>query len=133
MDIRRRKILSWLGTWLLGICAIFFGSMLKSRMKFLVTQTSLRRLPLDLPQGISFHHGIIVNRRSNKYFVISAHCTHLGCTIDTMKEGELLCPCHGSRYSLDGKVVSGPARRNLKLLRHRIDEKENVLIIEDPV
>jgi cytochrome b6-f complex iron-sulfur subunit len=43
---------------------------------------------------------------------LSARCTHLGCILENTTDG-FECPCHGSCYSLDGKVVSGPATRDL--------------------
>jgi len=41
-------------------------------------------------------------------------CTHLGCAYH-WEEGkkQFLCPCHSSVFSIDGKVVSGPAQRPL--------------------
>lgn len=44
--------------------------------------------------------------------VVSAICTHLGCTVQRTSDG-FECPCHGSCYSEDGKVLSGPAPRSL--------------------
>lgn len=43
-------------------------------------------------------------------------CTHLGCRLET-NEAELTedCPCHGSRYTADGVVLDGPARKDLHL------------------
>jgi cytochrome b6-f complex iron-sulfur subunit len=69
------------------------------------------------PQGYTFDPGrrIFVARSENQFHVISAVCTHLGCTVQ-WREGEFRCPCHGSRYSPDGAVISGPAPRPLSWL-----------------
>jgi cytochrome b6-f complex iron-sulfur subunit len=42
------------------------------------------------------------------YAVIGAICTHLGCVVALTGDG-FACPCHGSKFALDGKVVKGPA------------------------
>jgi glycine/D-amino acid oxidase-like deaminating enzyme/nitrite reductase/ring-hydroxylating ferredoxin subunit len=46
---------------------------------------------------------------------LSARCTHLGCLVhfnDTEVAWE--CPCHGSRFAVDGSVLQGPANRPLE-------------------
>jgi cytochrome b6-f complex iron-sulfur subunit len=43
---------------------------------------------------------------------ISAVCTHLGCIVEKSEDG-FLCPCHGSCYSEEGRVLSGAATRDL--------------------
>lgn len=46
---------------------------------------------------------------------VSARCTHLGCIVSFNKaEKSWDCPCHGSRFDLDGKVITGPALRDLE-------------------
>lgn len=46
---------------------------------------------------------------------VSRHCTHLGCIITYHQEGRFfLCPCHQSRFTWNGKYISGPAKKDLK-------------------
>lgn len=46
------------------------------------------------------------------FAVVSPICTHLQCTVNI--DGALLvCPCHGSTYDREGKVLRGPAERPL--------------------
>jgi Rieske Fe-S protein len=40
----------------------------------------------------------------------SATCTHQGCTVTSVQDGVILCPCHGSRFDArSGAPVAGPA------------------------
>jgi Rieske Fe-S protein len=51
----------------------------------------------------------------------SAVCTHKGCIVGYEHEsGEIVCPCHGARYSIEGKVKQGPAKRDLKPYNARL-------------
>lgn len=47
---------------------------------------------------------------------INAICTHLGCVVPwNTAENKFMCPCHGSQYNSEGKVVRGPAPLSLAL------------------
>ena len=46
------------------------------------------------------------------YAALSPICTHLGCTVG-IEGPQLLCPCHGSMYDREGRVLRGPAQRPL--------------------
>jgi len=44
-------------------------------------------------------------------------CTHRQCTVDYDRDQNIfVCPCHGSRYDLEGKVLKGPAEKPLRNL-----------------
>jgi cytochrome b6-f complex iron-sulfur subunit/menaquinol-cytochrome c reductase iron-sulfur subunit len=52
---------------------------------------------------------------------LSAECPHLGCAIDLDGDGKAFaCPCHTSRFSLDGRSESGPSPRAMDELATRI-------------
>ncbi len=49
-----------------------------------------------------------------QWLVVVGICTHLGCVPNKNSDG-WLCPCHGSVYDNSGRVLHGPAPRNLEL------------------
>lgn len=41
-------------------------------------------------------------------------CKHLGCSLKYNEDEKTWeCPCHGTRYNLNGKVIDGPSKKNL--------------------
>ena len=55
-------------------------------------------------------------RETRGFSALSLICPHLGCTVDPQPDG-FACPCHGSRFGLQGQVVRGPAGKALPALR----------------
>jgi len=58
-------------------------------------------------------------RDDNGFYALSLICTHLGCTV-TVTEAALSCPCHGSLFDRQGKVLKGPADRSLERMKVEI-------------
>jgi Rieske Fe-S protein len=51
---------------------------------------------------------------SGTLHAVSLRCTHLGCLLRfNSAERSWDCPCHGSRFDVDGRVLEGPATRPL--------------------
>ena len=78
----------------------------------------LRLLRLDeLPdQKVIFdeEHRLFIFKRPEGVAVLTAVCTHLGCTVSHRQAaGGFRCPCHGSVFNDQGDVLSGPAPKSL--------------------
>ncbi len=64
----------------------------------------------------------VVKQAADKVTVFSPICPHLGCHyLWVAKDGKFECPCHASVYSIDGKVLYGPAPRPLDTLPYKIE------------
>lgn len=73
-----------------------------------------------------------------KYAVMLGVCTHLGCspgqnfTVTPDWDGGFVCPCHGSKFDLAGRVFKGsPAPTNLVVPKHQYLTETTLLIGED--
>lgn len=65
---------------------------------------------------------VYVDRQGDGYRVVSAVCTHLGCSVRwDAGAGEYKCPCHGGVYDREGRVVDGPPPRPLDRLPVRVN------------
>ena len=57
---------------------------------------------------------VYIVRTDKGMWALSAVCTHLGCITQWKPESDqIACPCHGSKFQPDGKVIAGPAPRPL--------------------
>jgi menaquinol-cytochrome c reductase iron-sulfur subunit len=85
-------------------------------------------IPPNAPVEIAFHRkrvdgwkvvsekttAWVVKHTDNTVTAFGPQCTHLGCAYHWTETGNgFLCPCHTSLFSIDGKVVTGPAPRPL--------------------
>ena len=57
---------------------------------------------------------VVTQPKKDEFKAFSAVCTHLGCTVGTISNGIIECPCHHSKYRIaDGSVAGGPAPKPL--------------------
>ncbi len=112
----RRKFISTL------ILLLASGGLL---VRYLTPVTSGKRRVLvsaaaaDIPPGgalVFRAERLVLMKDGTGFYALSLICTHLGCTV-TVTEDALSCPCHGSRFDRQGKVLSGPAGNPLVKLK----------------
>lgn len=83
---------------------------------------------VDSPQQIPRGEGAVVRKGEKqiaiyrddkgKVHALSAACTHLGCVVSwNAVEKSWDCPCHGSRFSIDGHILHGPAAKPLEAIQ----------------
>lgn len=67
----------------------------------------------DNHQAVSFQldrHPYGIYRQDDKLYIVDTLCPHLGCTLKFNEHDKCWdCPCHGSRFSLTGEIIKGPA------------------------
>ena len=63
--------------------------------------------------GVIVGEVVVTQPSAGVFKGLSAKCTHKGCTVDKVADGTIDCPCHGSKFNLDGTVANGPAQEPL--------------------
>ncbi|KAF1859088.1 hypothetical protein Lal_00000914 [Lupinus albus] len=72
---------------------------------------------------------VVEKDRTLATYGINAVCTHLGCVVPWNKaENKFMCPCHGSQYNDQGRVVRGPAPLSLALSHADVDDGKVVFV-----
>jgi Rieske Fe-S protein len=120
------KTLSWL-------LLIPFGWLFNSMMIKEAERNKIRKkiiLPKDIPNGITIMEPVIIVKKGSEVKCFSARCPHLGCIINHLEKEEIVCPCHGSRFSSGGRVIKGPSVKNLNELEIMKD-KAGKLVVYD--
>ena len=104
--------------------------------------TDLQNLPVGQPLDMHFdvaekkayyhevvEHRVWVIKHPEGVTTFSPICPHMGCYYKwDPKTGHFECPCHGSVYAKDGRVLAGPAPRPLDTMPHKIEN--HTLLVE---
>ena len=119
----RRDFLGLSSLWAMG-ATLFFSVIGMLRLpKAAVLSSPAKKFSVTLPDALAAGEAYVPPGRAVALFrdgegvhAISTICTHLGCVVKPTPEG-FECPCHGSRFALDGAVTRGPAPRPLNWLK----------------
>ncbi len=69
---------------------------------------------------------MVIRVGQSKFIAINMVCTHKKCDVDYTGSG-FECPCHGSAFDKYGKVLNGPATKNLRSYKTTYNAEENTL------
>jgi menaquinol-cytochrome c reductase iron-sulfur subunit len=142
----RRTFFRWVTTAAAGLIGIglavpligyVISPALKRREQPWVEVGSLDDLPVGMPKPLDYvqtiqdgwmasqtHKAVwAIKQADGQVTVFSPMCTHLGCGYRWEDaDRKFKCPCHGSVYDADGKVLAGPAPRRLDVLPSKVDD-----------
>jgi cytochrome b6-f complex iron-sulfur subunit len=130
---RRRRFVMASVLGFLGVNFVMFLRFFLPRALF-EPKTNFRiGYPSDFGFGVDTkfqnQYRIWVVRNTEGIFVISAICTHLGCTPDwKASENKFKCPCHGSGYDPEGVNFEGPAPRPMDRAHVELDPQGQIVV-----
>jgi cytochrome b6-f complex iron-sulfur subunit len=135
-NCNRRQAFVKLGLGSLGIAgggaAVFAYQFLSPNVLYEPSPITTLGKPEHFPQGSVTSDpkaGIYIVHGPEGFYALSAVCTHLGCLTSWAPElNQIACPCHGSKFNLQGIKVDGPAPRPLAWLHMWISEEGELMV-----
>jgi Rieske Fe-S protein len=127
--ITRREVIQAIGILtLLPVAGLWQAMVMRMNTRERVSEV---QIPLDsVALGVSFGEGYLVFRDEDEIVVYSSRCTHLGCHLKSLVDGNPVCACHGSQFNpKNGSPKKGPAIKPLQKLDYYISD--NNLIIKN--
>ena len=100
------------------------GNMAAQYADFITAGDLISTKDLEAGKGAIISHGLnkIAVYKDDQGLVkaYSAICPHLGCVLQyNSDEKSFDCPCHGSRFTTEGKLINGPAMTDLKQIEYK--------------
>ena len=138
-DLQRRTFFTMGCIGLTAATLGFVGATVRYLVPNVLYEPS-RRFPIGSPsdfpaESVTFlpDRRLYVFNGTDGLFCISSICTHLGCNVRHVAKG-FECPCHGSRYDENGRVISGPAPKSLAWYAVTLSPREQLIVdLDQPV
>jgi nitrite reductase/ring-hydroxylating ferredoxin subunit len=100
---------------------------------------ALEKTPVDVgPKGdyakdgvidkFSKSHRVMMVTNGGKIYAFCSTCTHKNCPTKTKDGQEIVCGCHGSKFSVQGTPTKGPAKVALYRLGISVNDKGNIIV-----
>jgi Rieske Fe-S protein len=79
------------------------------------TKVSVADVPVGGGTILAADELVVTQPRKGEFKAFGATCTHQGCLVTSIEDGDIVCPCHGSHFSIeDGTPTRGPATAPLE-------------------
>lgn len=89
---------------------------------------SVNSAPVNVPDGRFW----VSNVANEGFIILYAVCTHLGCLPKWSESNNRFeCPCHGSKFQLNGRYIEGPAPRSLDRFRTTLTFEDGTTAVTD--
>lgn len=120
----------------LPLIGSLIGSSFRMNKSHFTKVGKVESLPFDSPTKLNFadqnadayirettlRSAWAIKKSASDVTVLSIICPHLGCRTSWDNTSDhFTCPCHGSVFSKDGNVLSGPSPRALDTLPSKVD------------
>jgi cytochrome b6-f complex iron-sulfur subunit len=127
--------ITFVGSILQSCGSIYYATVSRNANRLVIAKSEFWQLKKDKKVYRSF---VLIKTEDSKFpiciykikedvYVASLlKCTHRGCELN-VGGGIYSCPCHGSEFSVSGKVLEGPAEVDLKKFKIETDN-ENIYI-----
>ncbi len=151
----RRSFFQWVTGAIAGViglglavplAAYFISPALTRRKQSWASVGKIEDLPIGEPKTLDYTMRVkdgwmetkaikaiwVIRKPDNQVKVFSPICPHLGCGFRwNQQDHQFQCPCHGSVYDSNGKVLGGPAPRPLDELPSKIEDGELKVIYKE--
>ena len=96
-----------------------------------VSQDLLNNLEIDVPLHVPEAAAWVRRKSGGELMALDDRCPHLGCRQKWNPETRLFeCPCHGSRFDIDGNLKTGPATKAIPGLVVDKRDKGNIRLVD---
>jgi len=140
VSVNNQQRRTFLGVFLAGIAAVLGVVFAWPVFRFLapreqagasaLVRIARKDVPIGAAHFFSFQGrpAVVLQPAPGSFVALAAVCTHLGCIVKWVDDkGEFLCPCHGGRFSADGKVLGGPPPQPLETYAVTLEENDLVV------
>ncbi|MFN8032079.1 MAG: Rieske (2Fe-2S) protein [Mycobacterium sp.] len=112
-ELPRRTVLIGAAAGPLAACSTSTEKLIKPATRPVPGQVLASTADIPVNSGKVVGDSLITQPQQGVFDAFVARCTHAGCVLPGVEGDTINCPCHGSRFALNGTVVRGPAMEPL--------------------